>query len=142
MLNRDWKIVAWCACLFLAACSAPADIGSASAAGKKFHDHFNQQDFAAIYNEADPKFRATVKQDELTALLSGVYHEFGNVTDTTRTGLNVNYKFGGSTITMTYSTKFQLGEAQEEFIWLKSGDTLRLLNYNIKYRALNNSNVQ
>jgi len=38
--------------IFLFGCSAPIDIGSASAAGKKFHDRFNQQDYAAIYADA------------------------------------------------------------------------------------------
>jgi hypothetical protein len=139
--KQTWKI-SLTFCLLLTACSAPADIGSASFAGKKFHDHYDQQNFSAIYNEADPKFRAAVKQDALNSLLARVHDKLGNVTDTTRTGFNVNYNFGGSTITITYSTKFQSGEGQERFIWLKSGDDLRLLNYNIKSAALDDSNVQ
>ena len=123
-------------------CSAPADIGSASAAGKKFHDRFAQQNYGAIYADADPKFRVAVKQDDLNSLLRRVHDKLGNVTDAARTGFYVNYRFGGSTITITYSTKFQLGEGQEQFVWLKSGDGLRLLNYNIKSPALNDSNVQ
>ena len=126
----------------LVGCSAPVDIKSASDAGKKFHDRFSQQNYGAIYADADPKFRAAVKQDDLNSLLALVHDKLGNVTDTTRTGFYVNYKFGGSTITITYSTKFQMGEGQEQFVWLKSGDDLRLLNYNIKSPALDNSNVQ
>jgi hypothetical protein len=137
-----WNTIGWCLSLLLTSCSAPADIGLASAAGRKFHDHFNQQEFGAIYAEADPKFRAAVKPDDLTRLLTRVHNQLGNVTDSTRTGLNVNYKFGGSTITLTYSTKFQLGEGQEQFVWLKSGDGLRLINYNIKSLALDDSNIQ
>jgi hypothetical protein len=140
--KRTWIAIASCLFLFFFGCSAPVDIGSASAAGKKFHDRLAQQEYAAIYGDADAKFRAAVKQDELTSLLSRVHDKLGNVTDTTRTGFYVNYKFGGSTITMTYSTKFQLGEGQEQFVWLKSGDGLRLLNYNIKSPALDDSNVQ
>ena len=136
------KLIGWCLCLLLMGCSAPVDIGSASAAGKKFHDRFNQQDFSAIYANADPKFRTAVKQEDLTSLLNRIHDKLGNAADTTRTGFNVNYNFGGSTITITYSTKFQLGEGQEQFIWLKSGDGLRLLNYNIKSPALDESNVQ
>ena len=64
----------------------------------------------------------------------------GNVTATTRNGLNVNYKFGY--IPMTYSTKFQLGEAQEQLVWLKSEKGLRFLNHDIKSAALDDSNVQ
>ena len=64
------------------------------------------------------------------------------MTDATRTGLNVNYNVGGSTIRITYSTRFQQGEGQEQFVWLKSGDGVRLLNYNIKSAALDESNTQ
>jgi hypothetical protein len=142
MPKQNRKMFGYCLCLLLTGCSAPADIGSASAAGRRFHDHFNKQDFAVIYTDADPKFRTAAKQEDLTALLARVHDKLGNVTDSTRTGLNVNYKFGGSTITMTYATKFQLGEGQEQFVWLKSGGDLRLVNYNIKSPALNDSNLQ
>ena len=139
---RKWKIIGWSLCLLFLGCGAPSDIGFASAAGKKFHDRFNRQDYATIYSDADAKFRTAVKQDDLTGLLARVHDKLGNVIDATRIGFNVNYKFGGSTIAITYSTKFQLGEGQEEFVWLKSAGDLRLLNYNIKSSALADSNFQ
>ncbi len=129
-------------CLFLGGCNAPIDLEVASVAGKKFHNHYNQQEFVAIYNEADPKFRAAVQQDALVKLLTRVHDKLGNVTDSTRIGFNVNYNFGGSTITLNYSTKFQLGEATEQFVWLKSEGAIRLLNFNIKSPNLDESNVQ
>ena len=116
-------------------------VGSASAAGKKFHDRFNQQDYAAIYADADSKFRAAVKAEDFTALLTKLHDKLGNVTDATRTGFHVNYQFGGSTIALSYSTKFQQGDGEEDFVWLKSGDELHLLHYNVKSSALE-SNVQ
>lgn len=142
MPKRNFKMLACCLGLLLTSCSAPFDMGIASASVKKFHEHFNQQEFSAIYAEADPKFRAAATQEVLTSLLQRVHDKLGNVTDATRTGFNVNYNFGGSTITLTYSTKFQSGDAQEQFIWLKSGAGLRLFNYNIKSSALDDSNVQ
>jgi hypothetical protein len=59
--------------------------GSASSAGKNFHDHINQQEFVAIYNQADAKLRAAVKQDDLNKLIAQV-HKLGNVTAATRPG--------------------------------------------------------
>jgi hypothetical protein len=118
------------------------DVGLASAGGKKFHDHYNQQDFEAIYNESDPKLRAAVTQEKFVALLTHVHEKLGNVTDATRSGVNVNYNFGGSTITMTYSAKFQLADGTEQFIWLKSGGAVRLLRFDIQSPALNDSNLQ
>jgi NAD dependent epimerase/dehydratase family enzyme len=127
---------------FVAACSAPVDIGASSGAGKKFHDEYNQQKYAEMYAEADVKFRAAVKPEDWTKLLTRVHDKLGNETDATRIGFNVNYNVGGSTVTMTYSTKFQLGEGTEEFVWLKSGDGVRLLHYNIRSPAFDESNVQ
>ena len=83
-----------------------------------------------------------MQQDALAKLLTRVHDKLGNVTDATRTGFNVNYNLGGSTITMTSATKFQQGEGQEQFVWLKSGDGVRLLNYNIRSAALEESNTQ
>jgi hypothetical protein len=127
---------------FVAACSAPVDISAASGAGKKFHDEYNQQKYAEIYAEADAKLRAAVKPEDWTKLLTRVHDKLGNETDATRIGFNVNYNVGGSTVTMTYSTKFQLGEGTEEFVWLKSGDGVRLLHYDIRSPAFNDSNSQ
>ena len=127
---------------FAAACSTPVDIGVASGAGKKFHDEYNQQKYAEMYADADAKFRAAVKPEDWTKLLTRVHDKLGNETDATRIGFNVNYNVGGSTVTMTYSTKFQLGEGTEEFVWLKSGDGVRLLHYNVRSPAFDESSVQ
>jgi hypothetical protein len=137
-MRAGWLLTA----AFLSGCGAPVDIGAASGAGKRFHEQFNQQNYARIYQEADPKFRQAVQQDALTKLLTKVHDKLGNVTDTTRTGFNVNYNVGGSTITMTYSTKFQQGEGQERFVWLKSSDGVRLLNYNVQSSLLDESAMQ
>ncbi|HKF24943.1 MAG TPA: DUF4019 domain-containing protein, partial [Candidatus Acidoferrum sp.] len=116
--------------------------GAASGAGKNFHGRYNRQDYDQMYREADPKFRAAVEPGAWLKLMARMHDKLGNVTDTTRTGFNVNYNVGGSTVTITYSTKFQLGDGQEEFVWLKSNHELRLLNYNLRSRALDESNVQ
>jgi hypothetical protein len=130
------------AVLLFCGCGAPVDIGAASGAGKKFHDEFNQQSYDQMYQEADPKFRAAVEPAAWSKLMTRLHDKLGKVTDTTRTGFNVNYNTGGSTVTITYSTKFQLGEGHEEFVWLKSNHELRLLRYNVRSPALDESNVQ
>jgi len=118
------------------------EIGAATGAGKRFHEEFNQQNYAAIYQEADPKFREAVQQEVLVKLLTKVHDKLGNVTDATRTGFNVNFNVAGSTMTVTYATKFQQGEGQEQFVWLKSSDGVRLVRYDIRSAALDESQTQ
>jgi len=139
---KPFRSAALLAVFLSCSCSAPVDIGAASGAGKKFHQEFNQQNYDQIYQEADPKLRAAVEPEAWSKLMTRLHDKLGNVTDTTRTGFNVNYNVGGTTVTMTYSTKFQLGDGQEEFVWLKSNHELRLLNYTLRSRALDESNVQ
>jgi len=119
---KPFRSAALLAVFLCCGCSAPVDIGAASGAGKKFH--------------------AAVEPEAWCKLMTRLHDKLGNVTDTTRTGFNVNYNVGGSTVTMTYSTKFQLGDGQEEFVWLKSNHELRLLRYNVRSPALDESNVQ
>lgn len=121
---------------------SPMEIGAATGAGKRFHEEFNQQNYAAIYQEADPKFREAVQQEVLVKLLTKVHDKLGNVTDATRTGFNVNFNVAGSTMTVTYATKFQQGEGQEQFVWLKSSDGVRLVRYDIRSAALDESQTQ
>ena len=83
-----------------------------------------------------------MKPDDLNKLLAHVHDKLGNVSDTTRIGFHVDYKMAGSTITPSYSTKFQLAEGEEDFVWLKSGTELHLLHYNIKSHALDQFNLQ
>jgi len=144
IMNSALVHVAACLVLagFAAACSAPADIGAASGAGKKFHEQYNLGKYAEMYAEADVKFRAGLTLEDWTRLLTRVHDKLGNETDATRVGFNVNYNVGGSTVTVRYSTEFQLGEGTEEFVWLKSGDGVRLLSYNVRSPAFDESDVQ
>jgi hypothetical protein len=78
-MNRRLRLASYVSAvsLTLIACGAPIDIGAASAAGSKFHDRFNHQDYSAIYAAADSKFRAAVKPDDLTALLARIHDKLG-----------------------------------------------------------------
>ena len=71
-----------------------------------------------------------------------MHDKLGNVTDATRTGFNVNFNVAGSTMTVTYATKFQQGDGQEQFVWLKSSDGMRLVRYDIRSEALDESKTQ
>jgi hypothetical protein len=123
-------------CMLLAGCSAPFDFGAASSAVTKFHARLNSQDYVSIYNDSDKRFRDAVKQDKWVALATAIHDKLGSVSGTMRKGFHVNYSFGGSTVDIAYSTKFTLGDAQEEFLWAKDSEGFRLLRYQINSDAL------
>jgi len=101
-----------------------------------FHKQLDDQQFLVIYDQADPKLRAASKSDEFLAFLTAVHKKLGNVQSATRQGFYVNFTTSGTRVNLTYKTKFAGGEAEEYFVWLKSGNDFKLLGYHINSNAL------
>ena len=120
----------------LAACGSQKDIGAASEAVARFHAQLDNQDYATIYSQTDQRFRDSSSQPDFLALMNAVHSKLGKVTDATRQGFFVNYNTSGTQVRLTYATKFAGGDAQEEFIWAKNGDSFALLGYHINSLAL------
>lgn len=68
--------------------------------------------------------------------MTAIHNKLGAVLQSSRQGFFVNYNTSGSNIRLTYATKFSSGDAQEEFLWSKSGDNFLLLGYHINSNAL------
>ena len=117
-------------------CGAKKDIETASVAVTQFHGQLDRQDYLSIYQNADGRLRATSKQDDFLALMTAVHNKLGTVQEASRKGFFVNYNTSGSSIRLTYATKFSGGDAEEEFLWSKQGDGVRLLGYHINSNAL------
>lgn len=122
--------------LLVTGCGAQKDIAGASAAVVQFHGQLDHQDYLTIYNNADARLRSTSKQEDFLALMTAVHNKLGTVQQSSRQGSFVNYNTSGSSIRVTYATKFSGGDADEEFLWSKSGDTFHLLGYHINSNAL------
>ena len=122
--------------MLLIGCGTQKDIEGASAAVLQFHGALDHQDYLSIYNNADARFRSASKQDDFLALMTAVHNKLGTVQQSSRQGFFVNYNTSGSSIRLTYATKFSGGDADEEFLWSKSGETFLLLGYHINSNAL------
>ena len=133
---------ALCACLLgvlggiLAGCGSQKDIGAASEAVTRFHAQLDNQDFTTIFAQADQRFRESSPQPDFLAFMNAVHTKLGRVVDASRKVFFINYNTSGTQIRLTYATKFTGGDAQEEFVWAKSGDSLVLLGYHINSNAL------
>ena len=115
---------------------AQKDMEGASAAVLQFHSQLDNQDYLSIYSKADQRFRAASKLDDFTALMTAVHKKLGTVQQSSRQGFFVNYNTSGTTIRLTYATKFADGDADKEFVWTKQGDSFLLLRYHINSNAL------
>jgi uncharacterized protein DUF4019 len=124
------------ASMLIIGCGTQKDIEGASAAVLQFHGELDHQDYLSIYNSADARFRSASKQDDFVALMTAIHNKLGTVQQSSRQGFFVNYNTSGSSIRLTYTTKFSGGDADEEFLWSKSGDTFHLLGYHINSNAL------
>jgi len=117
-------------------CGAQKDIEAASVAVAQFHGQLDHQDYRTIYKNADERFRGASKQNDFFALITAIHNKLGTVQRSSRQGFFVNFNTSGTSIRLTYATKFSGGDGQEEFLWSKSGDNFRLLGYHINSNAL------
>jgi hypothetical protein len=129
--------------LFLAAalaglwgCGFQKDASAAGVAVTQFHSELNKQDYTAIYAQADQRFRKASTPDDFEALMIAIHNKLGAVVDAKQQGFFVNYNTSGTQIRLTYQTKFTAGDAQEEFVWSKTGSSYQLLGYHINSNAL------
>jgi len=53
-----------------------------------------------------------------------------------RQGFFINCNTSGAQIRVSYATKVGEADAQEQFVWVKNGNNLALLTYNINSNAL------
>jgi len=120
----------------LAGCGSVKDIAGASTAVDRFHDQLDKQDYDAIFIQADQRFRDASPQPDFLAFMNAIHTKLGKVTDATRRGFFVNYTTSGTQIRLNYATKFAGGNADEEFVWAKNGESYTLVGYHINSMAL------
>jgi hypothetical protein len=106
--------------------------GAAEPAVIKFHQQFNEKQFAQIYAESSDKMKEAASEKELVDLLEAVHRKLGTVKDAKSTSWYVNTTPLGTMVTLTYEIEFsQDAKGTEQFIYEVSGETATLVNYNI-----------
>jgi len=94
-------------------------------------------DLTGIYNGADDRYRKAVTREQSDALFSVVARKLGSPLDCTQGTTNIMAATWGTTINSVCTTRFSKDAVgQETFVWIKSGETYRLLRYNINSNAL------
>jgi hypothetical protein len=132
----QFKICALASMLLLTGCTAGADFQSSKNAAEHFHQLLNAQQFSAIYDEGTPDFQRATSKDRLSQFLAAVHRKLGDVTQSSAQGTNINFGSAGEIVTLNYASRFERGEASENFAFRLENGTPKLLGYHINSDAL------
>ena len=115
----------------LSSCSGAAERSIAERQVIKFHQAFNEQRYASVYEAAAPGFKKERSRDEFIALMESVHRRFGPVQSA---GLRDWRTYWASRVgeftTVTSDTTFSNGTATETFTFFLSRKP-KLVRYNI-----------
>lgn len=118
--------------LNLSACGFSEGMDETNAMVDHFHELTNKQDHQAIYNMGNAAFKDVVSYEKLDNLLKLRHDNLGKSLTKTRTGYKFFTGLSGKTITVAYTTEFQLGNATESFKFTVEDNQYYLLEYNFK----------
>jgi opacity protein-like surface antigen len=123
--------------LILGCASSAADIVAAQQSVDAFHAQLDAGQFAAIYAASDAKFKEASTEQQFTDILSAVHRKLGDVENAQLMGSRVGWYTGsGTTVTLTYQTKFTTGSGSETFTWRIDKSGAALYGYHINSNDL------
>jgi hypothetical protein len=116
--------------LVLSGCGLKKDTKAADAAIERFHQHWNADEFKAIYDEANANFR-NKSAEETAATFARVKGVYGQFKSATRRSWGFNSDKGVSDIKLKYDSTYDRGSAVEAFVYRMAGDKALLTSYEI-----------
>lgn len=123
-------VIALASILALSGCGLKKDTKAADAAIERFHQHWNADEFKAIYDEAHANFR-NKSGEETAATFSRVKGVYGQFKSATRRSWGFNTDKGVSDIKLKYDSTYDRGAAVEAFVYRITGDQALLTSYEI-----------
>jgi hypothetical protein len=117
--------------------------GSALMAGREqsilavqhFHDELNLEEYEQIFDEASPAFQQSGDKQETLKFFQAVHNKLGYARESHLVNLTVQSTTAGTYLIAIYNTKFERGDGQERFTWLRKGGRLILQGYNVESKA-------
>jgi Protein of unknown function (DUF4019) len=122
--------------LVVASAGCAVDTSPAEQAVPKFHSMLDAGNFAQIYDSSAEDLKSLSSQHDFVAFLEGVHRKLGASASSERQGWRVDYRATGTFITLTYKTRYAVGEAQEQFVFRMKDNRALLAGYHINSNAL------
>ena len=113
-------------------CSAMMDgKPAAEQAIANFHSKLDQERYAEIYADLDPRFKEVTSEEEMTKILTAVHTKLGNVRSSTNSTWNASNYNLTSYINMVQNTDFDSGKAEEQFTFIYADKKVSLAGYHV-----------
>ena len=122
--------------LVISACSVSQDKKTAEDEVQKFHSAFNAGEFHAIYSASADELKQTENEEDFVKLLAALNRKLGKLENTTQNTWHVNSQFTGTFVVLVYKSKYEHGDANEQFTYLVKDKVAKLAGYNINSNAL------
>jgi hypothetical protein len=119
------------ALLGLAGCGLKKNTKAAEAEVNRFHQHWNADEFKAVYDEAHANFRNAQTSDQTAATLERVKRNYGAFKNTTKRSWGFSSDNGMTDIKLKYDSTYEHGSAVEAFVYRMAGDNALLVTYDI-----------
>jgi len=117
-------------------CGVPSAKPMAEAAVTVFHSQLDAEQFDAIWDGADDLFRSKTSREEYAKFVGAVHKKLGSVVNTTAQGWSVNYINFQTRVVLRQETQFANGSANETFLYIVKGNSVKLAGYNISSNDL------
>lgn len=116
--------------VFLNGCGAANNVALAKSAANEFHQRFNSNQDAPIYDAADPDLKKNLDRDTFQKMLERIRRKLGACTESNATSYFYNISTEGSFVELKYTTKCTNGSLDETFRWHMVNDRAELYAYN------------
>ncbi|MCC6451437.1 MAG: hypothetical protein IT171_01020 [Acidobacteria bacterium] len=117
-------------------CSMYKDSKTAEPVVAKFHEQYNNEQFAKIYAETGDLMKNASSESDIISLLSKVHEKLGDVKNATSTSWHVSAQGGQSIVNLTYDVEYEKGKGTEAFTISVRGKDAKIEGFNINSKDL------
>ena len=118
--------------LALAACNPMEQTADADALAEVFHADFSAGNFDKIWSEASNDFRTGTPRAEFDQVFANLHNFYGEYQGGSRSGVSLNTNNGVTTTQIGWNSTYANSRADETFIFVGTGDDMKLLNWSIE----------
>lgn len=117
------------------ACSGSFNLEPSKKAVQSFHNKFNNENYEAIFSSGTEEFKKSGSKEDFTAYFSGVNKKLGKHVKSNLSNWRFFNGASGKKVSLAYESKFEKGDASEEFTFSEKDGKVLLQHYNIQSKV-------